>query len=63
MVFTASPPTIAAVAALLHARRVGAVVVTEGDREVVGIVSERTSCASIAEEGGPGAEAPVSPPA
>ena len=61
MVFTASPTeTIGAVAAMLNARRVGAVVVTEGDREVVGIVSERDIVRVIAEQGGAGLARPVS---
>ncbi len=61
MVFTASPgDTIAAVAALLHARRVGAVVVTRGDREVAGIVSERDIVRAVAEEGAAALARPVS---
>ncbi len=61
MVFTASPgDTIGAVAALLHARRVGAVVVTQGDREVAGIVSERDIVRAVAEEGAAALERPVS---
>ena len=41
LVFTAAPSeTLGAICALLHSRRVGAMVVTEGD-QVVGIVSER----------------------
>ncbi|MEO8812757.1 MAG: CBS domain-containing protein [Caulobacteraceae bacterium] len=61
LVFTASPDeTVAAVAAMLHARRVGAMVVTQGDREVVGIVSERDVVRIVAEEGGAGLGRPVS---
>lgn len=61
MVFTASPgDTIAEVAALLHARRVGAVVVTQGDREVAGIVSERDIVRMVAEEGAAALARPVS---
>ncbi len=61
MVFTASPgDTIAEVAALLHARRVGAVVVTQGDREVAGIVSERDIVRAVAEEGAAALMRPVS---
>ena len=42
LVFTASPAeTVGAVAAMLFARRVGAMVVVEGERQVVGIVTER----------------------
>ncbi|MGH7023062.1 MAG: CBS domain-containing protein [Caulobacteraceae bacterium] len=52
MVFTAAPAdTVAAVAAMLHQRRVGAVVVVEGDREVAGIVSERDIVRVVAEQG------------
>lgn len=52
-VFTASPnETVAAIAAFLHARRVGAVVITEGER-VVGILSERDVVRVVAEQGAP----------
>ncbi len=52
LVFTAAPSeTLGAICALLHSRRVGAMVVTEGDR-VVGIVSERDIVRAMAEEGG-----------
>lgn len=61
VVFTASPnETIAAIAALLLARRVGAMVVVEGDRDVVGIVAERDVVRVVAEEGGGGLSRPVS---
>ena len=50
-VFTVAPgETIAAVAALLHARRVGALVVLDADR-VSGIVSERDVVRAMAEGG------------
>jgi CBS domain-containing protein len=50
-VFTVAPAeTIAAVAALLHSRRVGALVVLETER-VVGIVSERDVVRALAESG------------
>ncbi|HEY8004970.1 MAG TPA: CBS domain-containing protein [Phenylobacterium sp.] len=50
-VFTAAPgETIAAVAALLHARRVGALVVLDAER-VAGIVSERDVVRALAEGG------------
>ncbi|WP_372786409.1 CBS domain-containing protein [Phenylobacterium sp.] len=50
-VFTVAPTeTIAAVAALLHSRRVGALVVFEAER-VVGIVSERDVVRAMAEGG------------
>ena len=61
LVFTASPTdTVAAVAALLHARRVGAMVVVDGDRDVVGIISERDIVRIVAEEGGDGLRKPIS---
>jgi CBS domain-containing protein len=50
-VFTVGPSeTIAAVAALLHSRRVGALVVLDAER-VVGIVSERDVVRGVAESG------------
>ena len=52
MVFTASPTdTVAAVAQMLHTRRVGAMVVVQGDREVAGIVSERDIVRVVVEHG------------
>ncbi len=61
MVFTAAPTdSVAAVAALLHARRVGAMVVVEGDRDVAGIVSERDVVRVIAEQGAAGLDQPIS---
>ncbi len=61
MVFTAQPgETIAAVAALLHSRRVGAMVVVNEDHDVIGIVSERDVVRIVAEEGGAGLDRPVS---
>jgi CBS domain-containing protein len=60
MVFTASPgDTVAAVAAMLHHRRVGAMVVTEGDRKVAGIVSERDIVRVVAEQGAAALEQPI----
>jgi len=51
LVFTAGPgETVGAVAALLHTRRVGAMVVVDGD-QVVGIVSERDIVRMVAEQG------------
>jgi CBS domain-containing protein len=51
LVFTASPAeTVGAVAALLHTRRVGAMIVVEGEA-VVGIVSERDIVRVVAEDG------------
>ena len=61
MVFTASPnDRVAAVAALLHARKVGAMVVLDEAREVAGIVSERDIVRVVAERGAAGLEQPVS---
>ena len=61
LVFTASPTdSIAAVAALLVARRVGAMVVLEGDQTVAGIVSERDIVRVVAEEGGAALSHPIS---
>jgi CBS domain-containing protein len=61
LVFTASPTeTIAAAAALLHSRRVGAMVVVDGDRDVVGIISERDIVRVVAEDGPDGLNKPVS---
>ena len=59
-VFTATPgETVGAICALLHSRKVGAMVVTEGDR-VVGIVSERDLVRALAEEGAGALSKPVS---
>ena len=61
LVFTASPTeTIGAVAAMLHARRVGAIVVVDAKRNVIGIVSERDIVRIVAEGGGEGLSKPVS---
>ncbi|HUZ13435.1 MAG TPA: CBS domain-containing protein [Caulobacteraceae bacterium] len=59
-VFTAAPTdSVAAAAALLQARRVGAMVVLDQDQEVVGIVSERDIVRVVAEWGARGLESPV----
>lgn len=59
LVFTVTPnDTVAAVAALLHARRVGALVVLDGDR-VAGIVSERDIVRIVAEGGAANLTQPV----
>lgn len=59
LVFTAGPgETVGAVAALLHSRRVGAMVVVDGE-VVVGIVSERDIVRMVAEEGGAGLSRPI----
>ena len=61
LVFTAQPgDTIAAVAALLHSRRVGAMVIVDERHDVIGIVSERDIVRIVAEEGGAGLSRPVS---
>ncbi len=61
MVFTASPSdSVAAVAALLQARRVGAMVVLDEDRDVAGIVSERDIVRIVAERGADGLSQPIS---
>lgn len=61
MVFTAAPDdSVGRVAQLLHQRRVGAMVVVEGDREVIGIVSERDIVRVVAEYGETGLGRPVS---
>lgn len=58
-VFTATPnETLGALAALLNARRVGALVVLDQDR-VVGIVSERDVIRAVAEEGAAALSKPV----
>lgn len=60
LVFTAAPDeSVAAIAALLHARRVGALIVMEADR-VAGIVSERDVCRAVAEHGPAALASPVS---
>lgn len=59
LVFTVTPSdSISSVAALLHARRVGALVVVDAGK-VVGIVSERDVVRSLAENGAPALERPV----
>ena len=60
LVFTATPnETIGAICALLHSRRVGAMVVMNGDR-VAGIVSERDIVRALAEGGAGALGQPVS---
>jgi len=60
LVFTAAPTdTVAAVSALLLARKVGALVVQEAER-VVGIVSERDIVRIVAEQGAGALDRPVS---
>jgi CBS domain-containing protein len=60
MVFTASPAdTVIQVASMLHQRRVGAMVVVEGDKAVAGIVSERDIVRLVAEEGAAALDRPI----
>ena len=61
LVFTASPhETVAAAAALLHARRVGAMVIVDGEDAIVGILSERDVVRVVAEQGAAGLSQPIS---
>lgn len=61
VVFTSGPnETVEAVAALLHARRVGALVVMEADQTVIGIISERDIVRVLAELGAQCLSQPVS---
>ena len=60
LVFTVGPAeTVGAICALLHSRRVGAMVVLDADR-VVGIVSERDLVRAMAKEGAAALDKPVS---
>ena len=61
LVFTASPDeTMAAAAALLHSRRVGAMVIVGEQDQVVGILSERDVVKAVAESGAQGLTQKVS---
>jgi CBS domain-containing protein len=61
LVFTASPDeTVAAAAALLHSRRVGAMVIVGTDDAIVGILSERDIVRVVAEQGAAGLSRPIS---
>ena len=61
MVFTAAPgETVAAIAAMLAERRVGAIVVVDAQRHVVGIVSERDIVRMVAEQGAAALDKPIS---
>lgn len=61
LVFTTTPSeTIAAVAALLNGRGVGALVVLDAGGQVAGIVSERDIVRVVAERGAEGLSQPVS---
>jgi len=60
VVFTAIPhDTVDAICALLHARRVGAMVIMDGDR-LAGIVSERDIVRALATEGAVALLRPIS---
>jgi len=60
LVFTASPnETMSAAAALLHSRRVGAMVIVDEHEEVVGILSERDVVRLVAEQGSAGLSQPI----
>ncbi len=60
LVFTATPSeTVSAICALLHSRRVGAMIIMDGDR-VAGIVSERDVVRVMAEQGASALTQPVS---
>jgi CBS domain-containing protein len=61
LVFTASPhETVAAAAALLHSRHVGALVIVDDQDMVIGILSERDVVRVVAEKGAAGLNQPVS---
>jgi CBS domain-containing protein len=61
LVFTASPhESVGAAAALLHSRKVGALVVIDPEDQVVGIVSERDIVRMVAEHGAAGMTQPLS---
>ena len=61
MVFTVRPEeSVAAAAALLHSRRVGALVVMSSDGDVAGILSERDVVSVAATQGPRALEGPVS---
>ena len=60
LVFTASPQeTVGAAAALLHTRRVGAMVVVDAEEAIVGILSERDIVRVIAKEGASALTKPI----
>jgi CBS domain-containing protein len=61
LVFTALPhESVGAAAALLHSRRVGAMVIIDHEGAVVGILSERDIVRAVAELGGAALVEPVS---
>jgi CBS domain-containing protein len=60
LVFTATPnDTVSAICALLHSRKVGAMVILDGE-DVAGIVSERDMVRALAEGGAGALTQPVS---
>jgi CBS domain-containing protein len=60
-VFTVGPAeTVGSAAALLHTRRVGAMVVLDDEDNVVGILSERDVVRAVAEGDGEGLRRPIS---
>lgn len=60
-VVTVAPDrSIAEAAAILHANRIGAVVVADGDGSVLGIMSERDVVRAVAEGGGGALDHPIS---
>jgi len=60
LVFTATPnDTVSAICALLHSRKVGAMVILDGE-DVAGIVSERDMVRALAEGGAGALSQPVS---
>ena len=61
LVFTASPnETVAAAAALLHSRRVGAMVIVDAVGAIAGILSERDIVRLVAEKGAAALTEPIS---
>ena len=61
LVFTVPPQeTMGAAAALLHTRRVGAMVIVDDEDQVVGILSERDVVRMVAETGSAGLNQQVS---
>jgi CBS domain-containing protein len=61
LVFTASPSeTVGAAAALLHSRRVGAMVILDAAGAIAGILSERDIVRVVAEQGAAGLDQPIS---
>ena len=60
-VFTASPTeSVSGAAALMHSRRVGAMVLVDQDGAVIGILSERDIVRVVAEQGAAGLTQPIS---